>query len=213
MTNNILFENEQCVQENINPYDAKKFRKTFISSDIYKKLKSEYDFVDFENSLWLQEFNTPRAKLYQSRFSCEPFYFLDFLIKQNPEKIYDLGCGCNIFKKYIPNIIGIDDQGKLLNKKLCKNIDIIDKFDDAFLEKYQNHFESIYSICALHFINLSDLRKRCLDFISIVKEDGHGFLSLNLARMCGKDPVWKKIKESTFENYKNEVELYIRKEL
>ena len=132
MTDNILFENEQCVQKNINPYDAKKFRKTFISSDIYKKLKSEYDFVDFENSLWLQEFNTPRAKLYQSRFSCEPFYFLDFLIKQNPEKIYDLGCGCNIFKKYIPNIIGIDDQGKLLNKKLCKN------WNDDYLQLLSN---------------------------------------------------------------------------
>ena len=37
-----------------------------------------------------------------------PYYYIDYLIEKNPKTILDLGCGLNIFKPYIPGIIGMD---------------------------------------------------------------------------------------------------------
>jgi len=191
------------LQLNINPYDPIKFEKKFQKTALYKQLQNEYDLVYFSH-VWYKIYSliTPRQLFGESFFSAIPFYYLEYLTAQNPKEIYDLGCGWNIFKKYISNIVGIGAED---NEKYFYG-DIYDYIDDNFVNGHQNYFESVFSINALHFIPLSDIRKRVVDFISMIKPGGYGFLALNVKRMIERD--------SKFENYSvPDLEKYIRAEL
>jgi SAM-dependent methyltransferase len=107
-----------------------------------------------------------------------PFYYLQPLLEKNPISIYDLGCGANILKKYIPNIIGVDKS----NSQLCYP-DIEGRVDAEYIKTHQNYFQSVFSINALHFRPLTELRSVYEEFISMVAPGGRGFLSVNIQRM------------------------------
>ena len=119
-----------------------------------------------------------------------PFYYLKELLEKNPDQIYDLGCGWNIFKKYIPNIIVVSQKRK--SKRPENFAATIDNMADVhgFIDKYyiathQKFFESVFSINALHFRigGLAEFEKIVTDFASMIKPGGRGFLALNLARL------------------------------
>jgi len=88
-------------------YDPNDWEVTFKKSNLYKQLVNEYDVVYFNRQdFFIKSFEvTPRQKASKRLFSAIPFYYIEWLQEINPEKIYDLGCGWNIFKKYYPNII------------------------------------------------------------------------------------------------------------
>jgi len=182
----------------MNAYIADEFEKNFTDSAIYNQLQSDYDELVFDKHFYValdrigkdsKFIATPRQRYAQpasctSYFSVVPFYYLDFLTSTNPEKIYDLGCGWNIFKKYIPNIVGIGAESF---EDPFFNADIHDYVDESYIAGHQNYFESVFSICALHFIPLSNLRQRVLDFYSMIAPGGRGWLSLNAMRMIELD--------------------------
>jgi hypothetical protein len=184
--------------ENINCYDKNKFESEFKNHLIYEKLYENYEKLIFVDSLdFLFGLHnkikraykiplTPRRTLTFSIFDVVPFYYLQYLMELNPEKIYDIGCGCNIFKKYIPNIIGIDvPESKL--KCVKNNVDLYDNLDDSFYIKNFEQFESAFAICSLHFYPFSDIRNRVLQFSSLISEGGRGFITLNIARMLEEE--------------------------
>lgn len=107
-----------------------------------------------------------------------PFYYLEKLLEKDPANIYDLGCGWNIFKKYIPTIIGVSPTHNQDNYA-----DIHDLVDDEYIKKHTNFFDSVFSINALHFTSLENLEEVVTGFVSMIKPSGRGFLSLNLMRM------------------------------
>jgi len=192
-------------------YDPNDWEVTFKKLDLYKQLINEYDVVYFNKQDFFEWIVkkwkiTPRQRVAtiatQTWFSAIPFYYIEWLQEINPEKIYDLGCGWNIFKNYYPNIIGVgpDDLDE------TSFADIHDFVDDDYILGHQEYFESVYSICALHFIPLSDIRKRVLDFASMIKHGGRGWLSLNAARMVERDPEFKD-KDTLF------IEQYCKKQL
>ncbi len=190
-------------------YDPNDWEVTFKKSNLYKQLVNEYDVVYFNSQdFFNKQFETtPRQKAAsttsQTWFSAIPFYYIEWLQEINPEKIHDLGCGWNIFKKYYPNIIGVGAENPDNESFFA---DIHDFVDDAYILGHQEYFESVYSICALHFIPLSDIRKRVLDFASMIKHGGRGWLSLNAARMVERDPEFKD-KDTLF------IEQYCKKQL
>jgi len=186
-------------------YDPNDWEVTFKKSNLYKQLVNEYDGVYFNRQdFFIKSFGlTPRQKASQRWFSAIPFYYIEWLQEINPEKIYDLGCGWNIFKKYYPNIIGVGAENP--DNELFF-ADIHDYVDDDYILGHQEYFESVYSICALHFIPLSDIRKRVLDFASMIKHGGRGWLSLNAARMVERDLEFKD-KDTLF------IEQYCKKQL
>jgi len=183
-------------------YDPAAWEIAFKKLDLYKQLVNEYDVVYFNNQdffEWdeiLKYIITPRQRaaitiqtyFSQTYFSAIPFYYIEWLQEINPEKIYDLGCGWNIFKKYYPNIIGVGAEDP---ESPSFNADIHDIVDDDYILGHREYFESVFSICALHFVPLSDIRKRVLDFASMIKPGGRGWLSMNVARMINKDPEFK----------------------
>ena len=82
------------IQTNINQYDRENFSYLFKKTELYKKLQDEYDIVNFsiaENALCnlqrhrhLSNWTTPRKRLDFRIFDAVPFYYLNYLIENNP---------------------------------------------------------------------------------------------------------------------------------
>lgn len=191
----------------INPYQEDEFRKKFIQTDLYSILEKDFDEIIWSRyEIFDYGGGTPRQNLgdktlWKARFSVVPFYYLEFLTKQNPKNIYDLGCGWNIFKKYIPSIIGMGEEDP--DSKWFFG-DIHGRVDDNFITEHQNYFDSVFSICALHFTPMSNIRQRVLEFASMIKPSGRGWISLNAKRMLELD-------STMFAQ--NNIELWVRSEL
>lgn len=170
--------------QNINPYNEEHCRTYCEQLEFFNQIKSDFDCL-----YWKKNFIsiTPRERFGRqlTRFSMVPFYYLEKLLEINPINIYDLGCGWNIFKRYIPNVIGVSPTHNLDN-----HADIHDQIDDDYINMHQNYFESVFSICALHFIPLSKLEETVSGFASMVKPNGQGrgFLTLNMLRMIERTP-------------------------
>ena len=192
--------------QDIEPYNESEFKKKFIDTNLYKALEKDFDRLIWQANGDDQPGGTPRQhwgdkNLLETKFGVVAFYYLEFLTKQNPKKIYDLGCGWNIFKKYIPSIIGVGAENP--NTEWFFG-DLHDFVDDDFIRGHQNYFESVFSICALHFIPMSDIRQRVLDFASMIRPSGRGFVAFNAMRMLERD---KKMFNC------NDLESWIRSEL
>jgi hypothetical protein len=175
---------------NINPYNQTEFEKAFKTSRLYDKLSNDFDVVHFDPVWVLWDNGTTRQhsgdkKLQKTRFNAVCFYYLNFLLKENPKEIYDLGCGWNIFKKYIPSVIGLGAEDP--NSEWFFG-DIHDFVDDDYVAGHQHFFESVFAINSLHFFPLSEIRKRVLDFASMIRPSGKGYLALNLQRLLDLDP-------------------------
>jgi hypothetical protein len=196
--------------QNINAYNKEVFFKEFSTTETFKKLSGDFDIVSFDWCVpqWSTHYVTPRQELgdrdwVKTKFSAVPFYYINCLLKQNPTSIHDLGCGWNVFKRYIPNLIGLDfDDSDMPNFYA----DMPDYIDDDYVKNHQNYFESVFSINALHFHPLSTFSKIVDDFYSMIKPNGRGFLACNLSRMIELDPLFKNATPK-------EVELFCRKEL
>jgi hypothetical protein len=173
--------------DNLNPYNKEKFKKQFQKTEIYKSLTNDFDILSWEKFFIYTPAGTPRQiigdRSYKTMFSLVSFYYLQPLYKKNPKHIYDLGCGWNIYKKYISNIIGIGAEDPYGADFYA---DIHDYVDNDFIKGHQNYFESVFSICALHFHSLDNLTQIIKDFLSMIQPGGRGFLSLNLQRMIEK---------------------------
>lgn len=178
-------------------YNPETWKTKFSKLDLYKRLSNNYDNVYFDRrdlffhgENWLRP--TPRVLLGQKWTSAIPFYYIEWLQETHPERIYDIGCGCNLFKNYYSNIIGVGAEDPNLDPYFAA--DIHDYVDDAYISGHQEYFESVFSINALHYIPLSDIRKRALDFLSMIKPNGRGWLSLNAMRMIEEDPLYSDVR-------------------
>jgi hypothetical protein len=173
------------MQQNINPYNEKKFKSYFEQTEICHRLKQDFDdLYYFDEDIHPWNDRSPRQHIGTRKFFAVPFYYLKYLTDRNPKVIYDIGCGWNIFKKYIPNIIGIDNN--IASRE--HHADVYGDVNDNYIQQHQNFFESAFAICSLHFHPLSELRQVVLDFISMLAPDGCGFISFNLQRMIERDP-------------------------
>jgi hypothetical protein len=194
------------MKPNINPYNQTEFQIKFIQSNIYKQLVLDFDQIIFEKYFTSIPNITPR-ELWGSRttlITAVPFYYLEYLLGKHPLTIYDLGCGWNVFKKYIPSIIGVGAEPPTSEQYFGNQHDYV---DDDFIKGHQNFFDCVFSINALHFVPLSRLQQRVLEFNSMIKSNGSGFLALNLARMLERD-VQK------FNNFSPlELDQYVRDQL
>lgn len=165
---------------NINPYVEHTFQNNFEKTDLYTQLKKEYNFVNFEKFFEIHwtRIPTPRQQMAQSYINVVPWYYFSFM--DTEDSCYDLGCGFNQFKKYFPNLKGV-----------CPNQydgefhfgDIQDFVDDDFYRQHCNYYRSLFSINALHYHPLEQLKEICLKFSSMIANNGSGFLTLNYARM------------------------------
>ena len=170
--------------------------------------RSNRDCKDFDDGTIRQ--HKGDLSLCKPKFYASAFYYLSFLLEKNPKEIYDLGCGWNIFKKYIPNIIGVGAENP---SGPWFHADIHDYVDDDYVKGHQSTFESVFSICALHFIPLRNIRKRVLDFGSMIKPGGRGWVSFNAQRMVERDFEFIAKYTNNHKSLEGAVDQYVRTEL
>jgi hypothetical protein len=200
--------------ENLRSYNQQHFQKQFTDTEIYKQLEKDFDHISWDSHCQLYKEITPRQFLGNSAFtafSVVPFYYLQFLQEKNSTYIYDIGCGWNIFKKYIPNIIGVANEEP--NSRYFYG-DVHGTFDQKYIDTHQNFYDCAFSINALHFVSLQILRQRVIDFISIISHRGRGFLTLNAMRMIERSS--DNFLVNTFGTNKptnQQFDWYIRREL
>lgn len=174
------------MQPDINPYNEHDFREQFQHTEIYQQLVKDYDEISFKNTVKWDWAPTPRERLATARksiFSAVSFYYLEYLTKHNPTEIYDLGCGGNFFKRYIPNIVGIGAEHP---QDAYFRGDLHGRFNDAWVQQNQKRFHSIFAICSLHFIPFAQLRQRVLDLVSTMVPNGRAYLAFNTSRMIDR---------------------------
>jgi hypothetical protein len=203
---------------NLNDYSIAQCQEYCKQLPFYQNIEHDFDIIRWDK-LWENipmELNTPRETYGRKHmapertvFSMVPFFYLKLLLEKNPETIYDLGAGWNIFKKYIPNIIGIGPTHNIDNYG-----DIHDMIDADFVRGHQNYFKSVFSINALHFRPLTDLKTVIEEFASMVATGGRGFLALNIMRMIEHTSLaFLKQTLGTPEPTNNEYSEYARKVL
>jgi hypothetical protein len=172
---------------NINAYNITECQNYCNQLPFFNQLVQDFDILRWNKAWEIAPNGTTSRETFGSKnktvFSMVPFFYLKVLLEQNPKVIYDLGSGWNIFKKYIPNIIGISPTHNIDHYS-----DVHDLVDQEFVQGHQNYFRSVFSINALHFRPLTDLENIIQEFASIVSPGGQGFLALNLARLVDHTP-------------------------
>ena len=180
------------IKGNVNGYNQDQFKLDFANHTCMEAIRKDkwlthaalqFDsFFPFEKIVDPEMDNahsTPRLVTLEleSNFSVAPLYYLDFLLKKNPQVVVDIGCGANIFKRIIPCIHGIDPTPD------NPYADEFGAFDSEFSQAHKDQYESVFAINSVHFVSLVDFEKRLLEFINIVKPRGRGFVTFNVARM------------------------------
>lgn len=188
------------VMQNLNSYDPRSFQDWFSSTELFSKIQKDFDLItwDIDCSSFMLPGMTPRQYRGTRIFSAAPFYYINQI--GFTEKIYDIGCGWNIYKKYLPNLIGI--SGEPSNSKYFYG-DEHGLLDDQYAELNQHRFDNVMSMNSLHFIPLSSFPQRVQQLKKVTKPKGKIFITMNLCHMISSE-------ESDIKNYAAE---YIRKEM
>lgn len=183
----------------INGIDYKKFMTDFSSTSVYQRLSKDFDNIVCQQGTHpALDFKTRTGLTFREIYGKESYavkgntsisittlYYLQFLLDVHPPRIYDIGCGWNIWKKYYPNIIGIDFEGEYA--------DINDKFNDTFIK---NNYEKLHSVMSVNtFLGLKESGpndilpcipitfenyiEQVLYFAQIVSPGGRAFISVN----------------------------------
>jgi hypothetical protein len=175
----------------VNGYNEDQYKLDFVNhicmqaikkDQLFHRIKLRFDSFFHPPELYSvhgdNKLSTIRlAALQLSCFSIAPIYYLDFLLEKNPNKIIDVGCGANIFKRLIPRIHGIDP---IPNNPYA---DELGSFDSEFSQAHKDEYESVFAINSVHFVSFIDFEKRLLEFINIVKPGGRGVITFNVTRM------------------------------
>jgi len=195
------------MQKNILPYNKELFEEEFKQTLVFKKLENDFDFISFDNDfrISMHRNHYVEARLRYGRpksyFSAVPFYYLDFLLKENPERIYNLGCGWNIFKKYIStNIIGVGTED--IHSGLFFG-DEYSNINSDYIIKHQGFFKSVFSINSIHHYPMENIRNKVTEFASMIAKDGKGFITINLQRIMelSQDVRFKVVNLDFFEEW------------
>jgi hypothetical protein len=113
-----------------------------------------------------------KLEKWQTDLNCYPIsgYSLIPKIKEvNPQKIIDVGCGYNEFKKHIPNIIGVD----IVNKNADYVMDIID------YPCVDNSVDVILALGSINFGTKDTIEKQVKWISSKLKTGGLAFFRVN----------------------------------
>jgi hypothetical protein len=197
---------------NINEYDEVAFEEAFADSNIAIQIKKDFDILSWDKHLPKHVYATERQFIGSRICTMTSFYYIEKLLEKNPDAIYDFGCGWNLFKKYIPNIIGISPENP--EDPHSYYADQYDIFDEDFANNHQANYESAMAICSLNYRPLTEITNTVESFMSIIKPGGRGYISLDVAPMVSReDPSTLDDLFGTTTPIFHEVEDYIREKL
>jgi len=169
------------VQE-INTFPGKSWIDEFSSMECYKHIPNQHqhmvatvkDVSFLKAALHHTVYEMPRTFMKQyGILDTVPYYYIKFLLEQHPKIILDLGCGENIFKTFIPGIVGMDSHD-------LSNYDIKDFFDEDYTCGHQQAFDAIISINSIHFAPVTEITQRLKWVASMIRPGNRGFVATSL---------------------------------
>jgi hypothetical protein len=196
----------------INGINYEQFYDDFLQTEAGKRISKDFDSVtcspiNMPSILFIKDRygTTPRELLGRidhevsdpkTTVSIVSLYYINLLQEKNPTKIYDIGCGWNLWKRYIPNIYGVDTNSKFADEIAIYNNDWV-----------RRHEGQLESACMINmdfgikegenttFANLTD---HILDFSKILKPGGRGYIATSVFGMLFfTEEEWFKSKNIT----------------
>ena len=165
-------------------FDKDWFSQEFSKSEIYQQLVEDYstlysEVTDISDLKKDDTYSPPRTVLRDQGICVySSFYYIKLLLETNPEIILDVGCGDNLLKKYVPQIIGLDP--------MCEAADIREYFNDDFVSRHIGEYDCAMAIQSIHHVSLLKFVDRINQFGKIIKPGGRGFFSANLGRLVSR---------------------------
>ncbi len=191
---------------NYQHYNKEEFFEIFSKSDVYKQLTQEYAHV-VESLPIVDPYFPPsrrdQAAIDESTFYYISFYYLGFLLEKNPKVILDLGCARNYFKKYIPQIYGIDNDPRVKDY-----VDSSDTVDDTWLNANEGQFDCAFTIGAIHGVSLGKIADRIHKFGKLIKPGGRGYFPFNLRRILQFTELYEFAKLFDLSRSQTKLDLY-----
>ena len=161
---------------NVNIYEEQEFRTQFAPTDIYKQITALADEIRRDKHVPINYKLTPRRELWIRTASVNPFYYLHYIFENNPNCVYDIGCGMNWFKLFYPTIHGIGEEtiesGNFYG-------DEHGNFDTQWARAHENQLEGLFAINSLHFIRLGFLKQRVEQVISCLRKGARAYLTFS----------------------------------
>lgn len=189
----------------INGIQHDKFLHDFLQTDVGQRIQQDFDIVECArgyNSLW--EVKRRSELTFREVFGLKDYpiggptsisvttlYYLQFLLEKNPNTIYDIGCGWNIWKRYYPQIVGIDYNSK--------HADRHERFDDNFIEQNREAFDAVFSVNM--YTGLMQADDECIPvtfenyvkqieyFAQIIKPGGRCYIGLHKISFLRETPA------------------------
>jgi len=186
-------------------YDKEKFVEEFKQTDIYCQLVNDYQNVSEslgEDTYRLLPRRTTSAR--ESTFYYSTFYYLKLLLEKNPKVILDLGCGSNLFKKYIPQIHGVDYDDVYFKD----TADAIESYSEEWVTSNLEKYDCAMTIGAIHNVSMSQLPDRINEFGRVIKQGGRGYFSVNLRRVMQNTELHEYAKLFDLSKRQTKLDLY-----
>lgn len=186
--------------QNLNSYNAEEFQSWFSTTPLCLQIQKDFDILTWSaelSSFMLPEM-TPRQYRGTRIFSMVPFYYIHQLGIDS--KIYDVGCGWNIYKKYLTNLTGIAGENESSKYYYGDKHGLI---NNNYVSNNTQQFDNVMSMNALHFVPLSNFSQRIHQVKKITKPGGKIFIMMNVCQMIRSEP----------SDLKNHAAEYIRTEM
>ena len=117
--------------------------------------------------------------LAHNKFDLYSLYIVDYIRSNNTGRIYDIGCGSNMFKFFFDDVIGID--------KYRPEADIFATFDESYAMKNKSKFENAIAINSIHFIPISKFKQQLEDFANCIMKGGYGYATFNINQLISRE--------------------------
>ena len=115
------------------------------------------------------------------------FRIADEIVRMNPTRVLDVGCGYNPFKERIPGLIGIDPY----NDSADYMVDILDyNVDDTY--------DHIIALGSINFNSREDIESRFAKTVDLLSPGGHLWMRCNPG-IVHKNGPWVEIFPWSFE--------------
>jgi hypothetical protein len=188
--------------ELINPYYPGAHIKNF--SELDEKLNQYYDYINDYDPVprdW-PTIATPRAVHGDFRStSRDIFYYISWLYDNNPESVIDFGCGECFWKKWFPNIFGVD-----ITKRPYSKMDLV-IHPAQFIANNQNKFNCGMALNSIHFYNLEKVTDNIRKCMTLIKSNGRFLFTINVSMIQDVshfEEGWKTaITNDLYNNIKN----------
>jgi hypothetical protein len=191
--------------ENKNQYDPVAFRCEFESTELYERIAADFDHIVYESVAHIMHRFTPRQVWGERWFFARSLYYIRVVTEIPYVNLYDLGCGRNKLKEYLPNVIGVDVNRPLQFNKFYADVEAT--VNDKYVASHQNSFLAVISINALHFRPIDEIAQIVKEFNSMIANGGRGYISLNVIRLLERGTKF------TITSSVDQIDSFVRQEL